>query len=180
MIIFVLLAEVGIQGRTQSLNFFRLGPSPGSLILVDAPGYGARGRKEWGALFDSYLDQRTVWEQFQTIDQASMLTLWWSRLRRIYILFNAKHGLSEVDEAMLQHLDEKCQGSESNLTLQAVITKADTVPSKDLSSRISKMRQQINEASMNCLPPIITSSNTSPPFGIEEVRKSIVEACGLT
>ena len=100
------------------------------------------------------------------------------RLRRIYILFNAKHGLNEIDKAMLQHLEHKCQTT--HLTVQAVVTKADTVPSKELPGRISEMRLQINEASMNCLPPIITSSNTSPPFGIEEVRKSIAEACGLT
>ena len=40
------------------LNFFRIGPPPGSLVLVDAPGYGERGRQEWGTLFDSYIEQR--------------------------------------------------------------------------------------------------------------------------
>ena len=45
-------------GRTRSLNFFRVGPGQGSLVLVDAPGYGARGREEWGELFDHYLENR--------------------------------------------------------------------------------------------------------------------------
>lgn len=48
-----------MQGRTQMLNFFRIGPEPGKLVLVDAPGYGDRGRQEWGALFDQYLQTRT-------------------------------------------------------------------------------------------------------------------------
>ena len=48
------------QGRTQTLNFYRVGPDPGKLIVVDAPGYGARGRPEWGELFDQYVDNRAV------------------------------------------------------------------------------------------------------------------------
>jgi len=40
------------------LNFFRIGVPPGNLVLVDAPGYGARGRREWGALFDAYVEKR--------------------------------------------------------------------------------------------------------------------------
>ena len=28
------------------------------MVLVDAPGYGARGRPEWGSLFDHYLATR--------------------------------------------------------------------------------------------------------------------------
>jgi GTP-binding protein EngB required for normal cell division len=31
---------------------------PGRLILVDAPGYGARGKVEWGKLFDEYIENR--------------------------------------------------------------------------------------------------------------------------
>jgi GTP-binding protein len=47
-----------MQGRTQTLNFYRVGSAPGKLILVDAPGYGARGRPEWGEVFDHYVDTR--------------------------------------------------------------------------------------------------------------------------
>jgi GTP-binding protein EngB required for normal cell division len=45
------------QGRTKTLNFYRVG-DPGQLVLVDAPGYGARGRVEWGKLFDEYIENR--------------------------------------------------------------------------------------------------------------------------
>ena len=98
------------------------------------------------------------------------------RLRRIYILFNAKHGISHIDEAMLQFLDEKCQGS---LSLQAVITKVDTIIPGGVSRATAKMRTKIIEAAPACLPAILTSANMTPPFGIEQVRKSIIEACGL-
>lgn len=45
-------------GRTRQLNFYRVGLPPDNLVLVDAPGYGARGRQEWGDLFDSYVRHR--------------------------------------------------------------------------------------------------------------------------
>jgi hypothetical protein len=52
------LSVVAKQGRTRALNFFRVGAPPGKLVVVDAPGYGARGRPEWGELFDKYLETR--------------------------------------------------------------------------------------------------------------------------
>lgn len=64
-------------------------------------------------------------------------------------------------------------------TLQAIITKADTIPSDDVAEAIKKLRKDIFEAAPLCLPPIITSTQMNPMFGIDEVRKSIVDACGL-
>ena len=59
----VLLAEDGeslqkLQGRTRALNFFRVGREAGKMVLVDAPGYGTRGRAEWGELWEHYVDTR--------------------------------------------------------------------------------------------------------------------------
>ena len=42
------------QGHTKTLNFYQVGKAPGKAILVDAPGYGGRGRPEWGELFDHH------------------------------------------------------------------------------------------------------------------------------
>jgi GTP-binding protein len=53
-----LLSQDMQQGRTRELNFYRVGKEPGSLVMVDAPGYGARGKREWGELFDGYLETR--------------------------------------------------------------------------------------------------------------------------
>lgn len=55
MVFWILLSH---QGRTRELNFFRVGAEPGKLILVDAPGYGARGRPQWGDMFDKYIETR--------------------------------------------------------------------------------------------------------------------------
>ncbi|KAG2011292.1 hypothetical protein CC2G_011433 [Coprinopsis cinerea AmutBmut pab1-1] len=104
-----------------------------------------------------------------------------SRLRRVYILFNAKHGLNEFDRQMLQHLSQKLISTDGTQpwTLQSVITKADLVPTSQLSNTISRMRKEIFEASPLCLPPLITSCEMNPPFGIEKVRENIAQACQL-
>ena len=52
-----LISHSYLKGRTQALNFYCVG-DPGKLILVDAPGYGARGRVQWGELFDKYIETR--------------------------------------------------------------------------------------------------------------------------
>jgi len=52
-------------GRTQTLNFFRVGGDPGRLVVVDSPGYGARGRPEWGAVFDDYIRNRNEYATFR-------------------------------------------------------------------------------------------------------------------
>jgi GTP-binding protein len=81
---------------------------------------------------------------------------------------------------MLRTLNERCLATSSvAFTLQAVITKADAIPPEDIEQVIPKIRRQIFEAAPTCLPPIITSALMRPQFGIEETRRSIVEACGL-
>ncbi|KAG5723638.1 putative GTP-binding protein engB [Termitomyces sp. T112] len=149
-------------GRTRELNFFRVGAEPGKLILVDAPGYGARGKAEWGALFDKYIETRR-------------------ELRRVYILFNAKHLLNAYDTRMLIHLSTKLIDDRGiqPFTLQAVITKADCIPGDKVSETIAQLRKDIWEAAPLCLPPIVTSATMSPPFGLDEMRKNIADACGL-
>lgn len=149
-------------GHTRQLNFYRVGAEPGKLILVDAPGYGARGRPEWGEMFDEYLRTR-------------------KELRRVYILFNAKHGLNAHDREMLTHLSSLLitpRGTQP-WTLQSIITKTDTIPVNDVPMVIQKLRKDIHDAAPLCLPPILTSTEMKPPFGIDEVRKSIVDVCGL-
>ena len=102
------------------------------------------------------------------------------RLRRVYILLNAKHGVNEADKLMLRDLDAKIQ-SGSRWTLQAVITKADLVP-LDRDTTIPRIQRTIFEHAPTCLPPIITAAlkSTSTAPGVNDLRLSIVEACALT
>ncbi|KAM5530814.1 hypothetical protein V8D89_013543 [Ganoderma adspersum] len=149
-------------GRTQTLNFYRVGPPPGHLVLVDAPGYGSRGRREWGELFEYYVKNR-------------------KELRRVFILFNAKHGLNEVDRMMLHSLDEQCQASGGvNWTLQSIITKTDALRTGELLNAVKTIQRDIFESAPTCLPPILTSVHNFPHMGVDDVRQSIQEACGVS
>jgi GTP-binding protein len=102
-------------------------------------------------------------------------------LKRVYILFNAKHGLNKFDTQMLSHLSDNMltdRGTQ-RFTLQAVITKVDILPINDTRAAIEKMRSEIFEAAPLCLPPLITSAEMNPPFGLDALRGSIANACGF-
>lgn len=81
---------------------------------------------------------------------------------------------------MLAELDSQVQQfGGTKFTLQAVITKADQLGELGR-GRVDHMKKAIFQVAPACLPPIITAC---PPkgsnFGIELVRKSITDCCGL-
>ena len=102
------------------------------------------------------------------------------RVRRVYILFSALHGLRTTDEAMLAELDGHVQQSGgTKFTLQAIITRADQLGNAGR-EHVDQMKNAIFRAAPTCLPPIITAlPPKGPKFGIEMVRKSIADCCGL-
>ena len=103
------------------------------------------------------------------------------RLKRIYILFTAKHGLNAFDHQMLTHLSQKLvtpKGTQP-YTLQAIITKADLVRTEELLSSLSLIQKAIWESAPLCLPAIVTSTALSPPFQIDLVQRNIADVCGV-
>ena len=87
-------------GRTQQINFFRLGDR---LTLVDLPGYGyARAAKTriaaWTRLVNGYLKGRPG-------------------LRRVCLLIDARHGPKDVDREIMTMLDKAA------VVYQVVLTK---------------------------------------------------------
>jgi GTP-binding protein len=82
---------------------------------------------------------------------------------------------------MLQHLSQYLISKKGTqpFTLQSVITKVDLVPSNQLAATIARMKKDIFAAAPLCLPPLLTSCEMDPPFGIDKLRKNIAEACGL-
>ncbi|KAI0766000.1 P-loop containing nucleoside triphosphate hydrolase protein [Irpex lacteus] len=157
-------------GRTQTLNFYRVGPDPAKAVVVDAPGYGQRGRPEWGALFDHYVSHR-------------------EELKRIYLLINASHGLKESDLTMLSHLNTQCTHALAHgrpVTLQAIFTKCDlllrSTSGKEGQKILQRMQDEVFEAAPLCLPGIVTAASGGGGgalVGVEKVRRSVVEAWGL-
>ena len=104
-------------GRTQELIFFARGPQ---LTLVDMPGYGYAEAsktkvKAWTSLIHAYLKGR-------------------ANLARVYLLIDARHGLKEADEIVLETLDEAA------VSFEILLTKADAVKADELADRIAATR----------------------------------------
>ncbi|KAF7317636.1 p-loop containing nucleoside triphosphate hydrolase protein [Mycena kentingensis (nom. inval.)] len=160
-------------GHTKSLKFFRLDVALASstrvrpVLLVDAPGYGSRGRVEWGELFNHYIAER-------------------KQLQRIYICFNTKHLLNAVDLGMLEHLASVLTSRSESLppwSIQPILTKIDTVPLAHGREHIVQMQEQIRGAVGTqaglVRHPLVTGMSGSTPVGVENVRNDLAELSGI-
>lgn len=135
-------------GRTQQLNFFNLGDK---LMVVDMPGYGfaevpMKIKRDWAILISTYLQER-------------------DRLKRIFLLIDARHGLKTIDLEMMQFLDE------IGTIYQLVFTKIDKANLEaqnnikiGLSEILIKHPAAIEDA-------IFTSS--AKGYGIQDLKKTI-------
>ncbi len=135
-------------GRTQQLNFFDLS---GRLMLVDLPGHGyAKAPKSlvdgWNKLVRGYLRGRPT-------------------LRRVCFLIDARHGIKEVDQAVMKLLDETA------VVFQVVLTKADKVKAAEL-AEVTERTLKEAKAHLAAHPEIaVTSSHTG--LGIPELRATL-------
>ena len=135
-------------GRTQELIFFA---GPPGLKIADMPGYGyAAVSKEkvkaWTKLIHAYLKGR-------------------ANLARVYLLVDARHGLKDTDEPVLDGLDEAA------VSVQVVLTKADAVKAADLAERIAQ-----TEAALAKHPaafPEVIATSAREGTGMPELRAAI-------
>jgi GTP-binding protein len=133
-------------GRTQQLNFFDLG---GHLTLVDMPGYGfakvSKTKKaEWSDLIYQYLSGRPT-------------------LRCVLVLIDARHGLKDVDQEILDMLDRAA------VSYRIVLTKADKAD--DLPGIMQSVREALKKRS--AAHPEISATSADKKTGIEELREII-------
>jgi GTP-binding protein len=138
-------------GRTQQLNFFDLG---GLLYMVDMPGYGyakvsKSQRAEWNKLIFSYLQGR-------------------QNLRRVFILIDARHGVKDSDEELMDMLDKAA------VTYQVVLTKCDKA--KNLAGL--KMSIIAGLKKHPAAYPEIHATSSVKNIGIEEFRATIIAQQG--
>ncbi|MEQ8500645.1 MAG: ribosome biogenesis GTP-binding protein YihA/YsxC [Sneathiellaceae bacterium] len=141
-------------GRTQQLNFFRLGEAgrPG-LSLVDLPGYGyakapKRDIARWTALTQDYLKGRVG-------------------LRRVCLLVDARHGLKDGDIAIMELLDEAA------VIYQVVLTKADKLKSGELANVQAAVAKALARRVAAHPRLVVTSAETGT--GIAELRAELAE-----
>lgn len=154
----------------------------GGLLVVDMPGYGSGSREEWGGEIMKYLENR-------------------KQLRRTYVLVDAEHGLKRTDVQLLVHLRKQ------GIAHQVVLSKVDKILYPDskfpgpvkvhnglvkLRERCEAVREQLDQAAaeegvrgrmgdlMCCSSEkSLDEKNKTKRIGIDELRWSILTACGL-
>lgn len=141
-----MLARVSnTPGRTQQLNFFRLGDR---MMLVDMPGYGyAKAShsaiREWTALIDAYLKDRTA-------------------LKRLCLLIDARHGVKNNDREFMQRL------SAYGVPFVAVITKIDKIKPAEREPVQRAVESDIKKVASAWPNAFLTSAEKGD--GIEDLR----------
>lgn len=135
-------------GRTQELNFFRIGDR---LTLVDMPGYGFAAAPEpkvraWTKLVLAYLRARAA-------------------LARVYVLIDARHGLKATDLPVLDLLDKAA------VSYQIVLTKADKLKAAELEACVNAVRAAIEKRPAAFPEIVATSSETGD--GIPDLKAAM-------
>lgn len=135
-------------GRTQELIFFTNGAG---LNLVDMPGYGyAAAAKSkiaaWTELIHAFLLGRR-------------------NLARVYVLIDARHGLKDTDTPTLKAL------SESAVSYQVILTKADAVKQSELAGRIAEVEAAIAKRPAAFPGVLVTSAEEGT--GVQDVRAAV-------
>lgn len=135
-------------GRTRELNFFTV---DAGLTIVDMPGYGyARASKRdvraWTRLVFDYLRGR-------------------SKLRRVYLLVDSRHGLKSSDLEALDLLDKAA------VSYQIVLTKCDEPKPAALEQTVAETVKSI--AKRPAAHPDILATSSRTGAGITELRAEI-------
>lgn len=135
-------------GRTQELNFFRIGDR---FTLIDMPGYGfaAVGKAKvaaWTELVRTYLRGR-------------------ASLARVFVLVDARHGLKPLDLEVFDLLDQ------SAVSYQVVLTKADELKKGEGDRRVAGTLAALARRPAAYPHVLLTSSHTGD--GIADLRTAV-------
>jgi GTP-binding protein len=135
-------------GRTQEINFFRLGDS---LVLVDLPGYGfaqaPKGQVDaWTNLIERYLKGRQP-------------------LRRVCLLIDGRHGLKASDRDAMTLMDR------SAVSYQVVLTKMDKILTAERQPMIDKVAAELK--GRPAAHPHIIASSAAEGWGLPEIRGAL-------
>ena len=136
-------------GRTRELNYFDVGE--GKLFLVDLPGFGyAQVSKTqvaaWQKLIKSYLRGRPS-------------------LRRVFFLVDARRGLMETDNEIMDLLD----GAAVNY--QIVLTKVDKVSKPEVEKTAAAVAAKLKKR--GAAHPVVLQTSSEKNWGIAELRAEI-------
>jgi GTP-binding protein len=135
-------------GRTQELVFFT---ADDRVTLVDMPGYGFAAAPKpkvaaWTALIHAYLRGR-------------------ANLKRVYVLVDARRGLTPADDELLETLDSAA------VSYQVVLTKADAVKPAELAAGLDATVAALRKHPAAFPGTLVTSARDNA--GIPELRAAI-------
>ncbi len=144
----------GQPGRTQQLNFFRLGDD--QLSVVDMPGYGyAEAPKHlvdsWNELLRNYLMGR-------------------QQLRRVFVLVDLRHGMKANDLEIAKMLDKTA------VSYQLVGTKADKLTNAERAKTKAKLATEARGL-IACHPDVVTTSSQDGE-GLDGLRGILYKLAG--
>lgn len=136
-------------GRTRELNYFDIGD--GRLYLVDLPGFGYAqvSRTQvaaWTKLIRSYLRGRPS-------------------LRRVFLLVDARRGLMDSDNEIMDLLDSAA------VTYQIVLTKADKVAKAEVEQTAAAVAAKLRKR--GAAHPVVLQTSSEKGWGIPELRAEI-------
>jgi GTP-binding protein len=137
-------------GRTQELIFFA---SDDRLTLVDMPGYGYAAAPKakvaaWTDLIHAYFKGR-------------------ANLKRVYVLLDARRGLSPADDPVLEALDNAA------VSYQLVLTKADEIALAELAAGLDAVVAAL--AAHPAAHPEVLATSAKSGAGIPELRAAIAK-----
>jgi GTP-binding protein len=150
-------------GRTQELNFFVPDGYTGAvddlppMALVDMPGYGyAQAPKDqvdsWTKLVFDYLRGR-------------------SRLKRVYLLIDARHGIKKNDEEVMGLLDRAA------VSYQLVLTKTDKIKAPAAARLLEETASRI--VKRPAAYPLVLATSSEKNEGLLELREAILQAVSV-
>jgi GTP-binding protein len=137
-------------GRTQEINFFDL--ADGRYYMVDLPGYGfAEAPKKavaiWSRLTMNYLRGR-------------------AKLKRVFLLIDARRGIGEVDLGIMKQLDAAAVG------YQIVLTKADKIKQSEVAGTVAKTLAALKKHP--AAHPRVIATSSEKGDGLPELRAEIL------
>lgn len=135
-------------GRTQLLNYFKIGDAP--FYLVDLPGYGFAKvaldvKAQWQQELMAYLQKR-------------------ESLRGLVILMDIRHPLKEYDLAMLDWTHQV------NMPVHVLLTKADKLKRGAAQNTLLKVRKQIKDSFSHASVQVFSSYSGE---GVDELARRL-------
>lgn len=141
-------------GATRAVHFYEIAEK---FYLVDLPGYGyAKLSKTMSAQLADLIYQYFTSRR---------------NLKKVYVLIDLRRGVKDVDREILSIIEE------AGIPVQLLFTKGDKAKDKERKKALADAAEEFKVSALVDSDFLSTSSERK--FGIDEVRESVLKACGI-